>query len=232
MRMHIHLSETRKEVEDALAAWGQTPPERMQALGMLDFPIVAAHCVHLSDSDIALLDRPTFGIAHNPASNLKLQSGRAPIEKLVGRSLAVGLGSDGNGSNDIVDILKDIYLTAILHPWTEEQRPAHTTLAMATREGARAIGLDAQIGSIEVGKLADLILVDLDNRAHAASPRPALRPGLHRSRRRRAHHHCQRQGADGRPPGALDGRRRNPDRGGAALGAHLLRAVRACHSMR
>jgi 5-methylthioadenosine/S-adenosylhomocysteine deaminase len=162
-RLHIHLSETRKEVEDALSAWGQTPPERMQALGMLDFPIVAAHCVHLSDSDIALLDRPTFGIAHNPASNLKLQSGRAPIEKLVGRALSVGLGSDGNGSNDIVDIIKDIYLTAILHPWTEEQRPAHTTLAMATREGARAIGLDAQIGSIEVGKLADLILVDLDN---------------------------------------------------------------------
>lgn len=162
-RMHIHLSETRKEVEDALSAWGQTPPERMQALGMLDFPIVAAHCVHLSDSDIALLDRPTFGIAHNPASNLKLQSGRAPVEKLVSRSLAVGLGSDGNGSNDVIDILKDAYLAAILHPWAEEQHPAHTVLSMATREGARAIGLDAQIGSIEVGKLADLILVDLDN---------------------------------------------------------------------
>jgi 5-methylthioadenosine/S-adenosylhomocysteine deaminase len=161
-RLHIHVSETRKEVDDAFAQWKVSPPQRMEQLGMLDLPIIAAHCVHLSQADIDLLDRPTFGVAHNPASNLKLQSGRAPIEKMVGRKMAVGLGSDGNGSNDIVDILKDVYLTAIWHPWTEEQLPAHTTLAMATREGARAIGLENEIGSIEVGKKADLILVKLD----------------------------------------------------------------------
>jgi 5-methylthioadenosine/S-adenosylhomocysteine deaminase len=131
-------------------------------LGMLNFPIIAAHSVHLTSADIDLLDRPTFGIAHNPASNLKLQSGRAPIEKLVGRELSVGLGSDGNGSNDVIDILKDAYLTAILHPWQEEQHPAQTVLAMATREGARALGLEKEIGTIEVGKKADLILVSLE----------------------------------------------------------------------
>ena len=75
----------------------------------------------------------------------------------------MGLGSDGNGSNDIVDALKDVYLTAIWHPWNEEQLPAHTSLAMATREGARAIGLEDEIGSIAVGKKADLILVKLDS---------------------------------------------------------------------
>jgi 5-methylthioadenosine/S-adenosylhomocysteine deaminase len=161
-RLHIHVSETRKEVDDAFSLWKMSPPQRMEKLGMLQLPIIAAHCVHLSPEDIDLLDRSTFGVAHNPASNMKLQSGRAPIEQMVGRQMAVGLGSDGNGSNDIVDILKEVYLTAIWHPWREEQTPAHTALAMATREGARAIGLDEEIGSIEVGKKADMILIKMD----------------------------------------------------------------------
>jgi 5-methylthioadenosine/S-adenosylhomocysteine deaminase len=139
-----------------------TPPERMAHLEMLDFPIVAAHCVHLTPADIELLDRPGFGVAHNPASNLKLQSGRAPVEQLLGRRLAVGLGSDGCGSNDVVDILREAYLAAILHPWREDQPAAHASLAMATREGARALGLQGEIGTVEVGKQADLILVRLD----------------------------------------------------------------------
>lgn len=127
----IHLSETQHEMTQAQAHWGMTPPERMSALGMLSQKIVAAHCVHLTPSDIELLDRSTFGVAHNPTSNLKLQSGRAPIETLVGRRMAVGLGSDGCGSNDVIDLLKESYLAAIMHPWTEEQRAAHTTLALA-----------------------------------------------------------------------------------------------------
>jgi 5-methylthioadenosine/S-adenosylhomocysteine deaminase len=158
-RLHIHLSETRKEVDDSYQNWGMSPPERMQQLGVLDYPVIAAHCVHLSEKDIDILDRPTFGVAHNPASNLKLQSGRAPIEKLVGRSMAVGIGSDGNGSNDTIDILKDVYLTTILHPWKEAQKPAHTALALATREGARALGMEQSIGTLEIGKQADVILV-------------------------------------------------------------------------
>lgn len=127
----IHLSETQHEMTQAQAHWGMTPPERMSALGMLSQKIVAAHCVHLTPSDIELLDRSTFGVAHNPTSNLKLQSGWAPIETLVGRRMAVGLGSDGCGSNDVIDLLKESYLAAIMHLWTEEQRAAHTTLALA-----------------------------------------------------------------------------------------------------
>lgn len=157
-----HLSETRYEIEQAHANWDMTPPERMAALGMLEHKIVGAHCVHLTPSDIELLDRPSFGVAHCPASNLKLQSGRAPIETLVGRRMAVGLGSDGCGSNDVIDLLKDAYLCAIVHPWTEEQRAAHTSLALATREGARVLGLDSDVGTVEVGKKADLILIALD----------------------------------------------------------------------
>ncbi len=160
--IEIHLSETRHEIDQARQQWGLTPPERMAQLEMLDFPIVAAHCVHLTPADIDLLDRPSFGVAHNPASNLKLQSGRAPIEHLVGRRLAVGLGSDGCGSNDVIDILKEAYLAALLHPWREDQPAAYLSLALATREGARALGLQAETGSLEVGKKADLIVVATD----------------------------------------------------------------------
>jgi 5-methylthioadenosine/S-adenosylhomocysteine deaminase len=109
------------------------------------------------------LDRPTFGVSHNVASNLKLQSGIAPISRMTQRSMAIGIGSDGNGSNDIVDILKDVYLATIIHPWKEEQKPAHTCLSMATREGARALGLDNQIGSVEIGKKADLIVINTNS---------------------------------------------------------------------
>jgi len=159
--VQIHLSETIKEVEDSLAQHGRRPPERMEELGILEHRVLAAHCVHLSPSDIDILDRPTFGVAHNPGSNLKLQSGLAPLMQLVERQMAVGLGTDGNGSEDTLDILKAVYLASVMHPWTRELRPAHTVLAMATREGARAVGLEDEIGTVEVGKKADLILLDL-----------------------------------------------------------------------
>lgn len=161
-RLHIHLSETEAEVADAYENWSMSPPAYLDSLGLLSLPIIAAHCVHLSDADIDLLDRPTFGVSHNPASNLKLQSGVAPVPKMVHRDMAVGLGSDGNGSNDVIDILKDVYLATILHPWEEEQHPTRTCLAMATREGARALGLDDQVGTLEVGMKADMILVSVD----------------------------------------------------------------------
>jgi 5-methylthioadenosine/S-adenosylhomocysteine deaminase len=161
-RLHIHLSETEAEVAEAYEKWSMSPPAYLESLGLLSQPMTAAHCVHLSDADIALLDRPTFGVSHNPASNLKLQSGIAPVHKMVDREMAVGLGSDGNGSNDVIDILKDVYLATILHAWQEEQQPTRTCLAMATREGARALGLDDQIGRLVVGMKADMILVSVD----------------------------------------------------------------------
>jgi 5-methylthioadenosine/S-adenosylhomocysteine deaminase len=162
-RLHIHLSETEPEVKEAFAKWGMSPPAYLDSLGLLERPMTAAHCVHLSPADIELLDRPTFGVSHNPAANLKLQSGVAPLPHMVNRRLAVGLGSDGNGSNDVIDILKETYLATILHHWREEQQPTRTCLALATHEGARALGLADQIGSLEVGKKADMILVNVQN---------------------------------------------------------------------
>jgi 5-methylthioadenosine/S-adenosylhomocysteine deaminase len=159
--IQTHLSETIKEVEDSIAQHGCRPPERMEELGMLEHRVLAAHCVHLSPSDIDILDRPTFGVAHNPGSNLKLQSGLAPLLQLMGRKMAVGLGTDGNGSEDTLDILKAVYLASVIHPWTRELRPAHTALAMATHGGARALGLEDEIGTVEVSKKADLILINL-----------------------------------------------------------------------
>lgn len=166
--IHIHLSETAREVSESVAQHGLRPPQRMEALGILEHRVASAHGVHLSPSDIEILDRPTFGLVHNPGSNLKLRSGLSPLPQLVGRKMAVGLGSDGNGSEDTLDILKAVYLAAVLHPWQPQARPAHTALALATREGARALGLDHQIGSVEVGKKADLILVDLGHHPRTA----------------------------------------------------------------
>lgn len=166
--IQTHLSETAQEVEDSITRHGRRPAERMADLGILAHRVVAAHCVYLSPSDMAILDLPTFGAVHNPGSNLKLQSGLAPLPQLVGRQMAVALGSDGNGSEDTLDVFKAIYLAAVLHPWTREQRPAHTALALATREGARALGLEGEIGTVEVGKKADLILVDLGRQPRTA----------------------------------------------------------------
>ncbi len=162
--IHTHLSETRPELEWCQERYGVSPPRRFEELGYLEVSFLAAHCVHLSDEDIALLDRPNVGIAHNPGSNLKLGSGRARIPELTARhGLAVGLGTDSTGSNDSLDVLKEAYLAAVIHDWPIGSRPSRTVLEMATREGARALGLDHEIGTVEVGKKADLIILNLES---------------------------------------------------------------------
>ncbi|MCL4459461.1 MAG: amidohydrolase [Chloroflexi bacterium] len=161
--LHTHLSETEREVAESIEKYGKRPPEVLLELGCLERPLLAAHCVHLSSQDIAILDRPNVGIAHNPGSNLKLFSGIAPIPQLLGRRLAVGLGSDGCGSNDTVDILKEMYLAAVIHPWEMGSSPAHSCLEMATIGGAKALGLGDVIGTVTVGQKADLILLDMEH---------------------------------------------------------------------
>lgn len=159
--IQTHCAETRQEVDGCLARHGVSPARLLADTGCLERPLLLAHAVHLTDDDIALLDRPGVGLSHNPGSNLKLQSGTARIPDLVGRRLAVGLGTDSAASNDALDLWKEIYLAAVLHAWPEGARPAGRALEMATSEGARALGLEQEIGSIEVGKRADFILVDL-----------------------------------------------------------------------
>ncbi len=159
--IHTHVSETIPELEWCREKFGVSPPRRFEELGYLEVPFLAAHCVHLSDDDIAILDRPGVGIAHNPGSNLKLGSGTARIPDLTARQgLAVGLGTDSTGSNDSLDVLKETYLAAVIHAWPIGSTPARACLTMATREGARALGLEDEIGTVEAGKKADLIILN------------------------------------------------------------------------
>jgi 5-methylthioadenosine/S-adenosylhomocysteine deaminase len=167
--VQIHCSETRVEVEGCQARHGLTPPALLHECGLLEGPILLHHAVHLTDHDVVLLDRPTVGLSHNPGSNLKLQSGRARLPELVGRRLALGLGTDSAVSNDTLDLFKEAYLAAVLHDWPTDALPPPSwrVLEAATIGGARALGLADRIGSLEPGKRADLILVDLSDPRHA-----------------------------------------------------------------
>jgi 5-methylthioadenosine/S-adenosylhomocysteine deaminase len=172
MGVQIHCSETRVEVDGCLARHGRTPPALLGDCGLLELPILLHHAVHLTDDDITLLDRPNVGLSHNPGSNLKLQSGRARLPELVGRQLAVGLGTDSAVSNDTLDLLKELYLAAVLHDWPPGSGPSWRVLEMATIGGARALGLADRIGSLEAGKRADLILVELSEPRHLPGSDP------------------------------------------------------------
>ncbi len=144
--------------------FGMTPVKRLADLGVFDVhPVLAAHCVHLTDDDIALLAEHRVGIAHNPGSNMKLASGVAPVPKLLEAKATVGLGTDGPASNNNLDMIEEARLAALLHKLNTGDPtvvPAPTALAMATREGAKALGLGDQVGQIKVGLKADLALLD------------------------------------------------------------------------
>jgi len=135
--------------------------------------MLAAHCVHLSEADIALLAEKQVGIAHCPTSNMKLASGFAPVPELLEAGAVVGLGTDGCASNNNLDMLEEAHLTALLHkvhsgdPTTVS---AATALAMATRLSAQALGLGDIIGTLEAGKRADIILIDMSS-PHLQPPR-------------------------------------------------------------
>ena len=170
--IHIHVSETARELADSLADHGETPPARLARLGVLDCRVAAAHCVHLTEEDIVLLAAQQVGIAHCPGSNLKLASGFAPIPQLLAAGAVVGLGTDGCASNNNLDLFQEILLAGIVHKAVSGDPTAVTAqqaLAMATREGARALGLGDLIGTLTPGKRADLIVVDL-SRPHLQPP--------------------------------------------------------------
>ena len=162
--IHIHVSETRGEVEESRRDYNQTPVERLSEIGLLDVrPIVAAHCVHLTEGDIATLVEKRVGISHCPGSNMKLASGVAPIPKLLEAGASVGLGTDGPASNNNLDVLEEARLAALLHKTHTGDPtvlPAYTALAMATRGSAEVLGIAHQVGRIEPGMKADIALLD------------------------------------------------------------------------
>lgn len=159
----IHVAESRDSVADVRQRYGAPPVQHLQALGFLGPDVIAAHAIWLDDADIDLLATAGAGVVHNPESNMKLASGTMRVGDLQAAGVPVGLGTDGAASNNDLDMFEAVRFAALLQKLAGSDPtalPAEAALAMATLEGARAIGLDDRIGSLEVGKRADLIVVD------------------------------------------------------------------------
>ena len=159
----IHLAESKSEVEQIRKRYGRTPVEHLAELDVLAPNVLACHCVELTPNDITLLQRSDVKVAHNVESNMKLASGVAPIPCLLKEGICVGLGTDGCASNNDLDLFLEMDTVAKLHKvktLDPTAMDARTVLRMATIQGARALGLDESIGSLEKGKKADLIIID------------------------------------------------------------------------
>jgi len=159
----IHLAESKSEVEQIRKRYGRTPVEHLVELDVLAPNVLACHCVELTPNDITLLQRSDVKVAHNVESNMKLASGVAPIPCLLKEGICVGLGTDGCASNNDLDLFLEMDTVAKLHKvktLDPTAMDARTVLRMATIQGARALGLDESIGSLEKGKKADLIIID------------------------------------------------------------------------
>ena len=164
LKLHIHLSETRQEVEDCLRAHGTTPVRYLDSLGFLGPDVIAAHVVHVDEEEAAILASRGVTIAHCPCSNMKLASGIFPYKMLHEAGCRITLGTDGDSSNNNLDMREEMKFAALLAKVSSgdpEVLPAAEALEMATRSGAEAFGLDA--GVIREGALADALLVRLDD---------------------------------------------------------------------
>ncbi len=164
--IHIHLSETAGEVENCFKQYGKSPIELMSELGVLDCGVLAAHCVHVSTEDIQIMRQKQVRVAHNPGSNMKLASGIAPVPQMLAAGLCVGLGTDGAASNNNLDMLEEIRLTALLHKVSTRDPlviPAQTAVKMATAFGAQALGLSDKVGRLAPGLKADIVLLDMNS---------------------------------------------------------------------
>lgn len=162
--LHIHLAETQSEVENVTAEHGMPVIPYMDKLDLFDAKVIAAHCVHIDPGEIRLLKNRNAGVAHNPSSNLKLASGISPVKQMMDAGINVGIGTDGPASNNDLDMFEEIRLTTFLAKGSSGDPtalPAKITVAMATRIGAKAIHIDKITGSLEPGKRADLILIDI-----------------------------------------------------------------------
>ncbi|RME45503.1 MAG: amidohydrolase [Chloroflexi bacterium] len=161
--LHIHLAETALEVQEAERDFGATPIQYVAGLGVLDARVIAAHCVHIARQEIPVLAQKGAGVAHNPSSNLKLASGFAPVTAMRKQGIPVGVGTDGPASNNDLDMFEELRLASFLPKATSGDPtalPAPEVFAMATIEGARALHMDSEIGSLEVGKHADVVVLD------------------------------------------------------------------------
>ncbi len=163
--INIHLSETKREVQESYEMHGKSPIRHVYDLGVFDVHTLAAHCVHVDRNDIELMAEKGVHPVNNPGSNLKLASGFAPVQAMLERGLSVSLGTDGASSNNNLNMFKELNLAALVNKAVDQDAlsvKASDALRMATINGARGLQWDREIGSLEVGKRADIILVDLD----------------------------------------------------------------------
>ncbi len=163
--IHTHLCEVTSEVEDCLKKHGKTPVEYLDGLGVLGVKnFLGAHGVYLNNKDMQILHKRGASIAHNPSSNMKMAAGVSPVPDLIQAGVRVGLGTDSNLSNNNLDMFEEMRLAGMLQKVTRmdpEVMPVEHLLRMATNISAECLGLGDQVGSLEVGKKADIILIDL-----------------------------------------------------------------------
>jgi 5-methylthioadenosine/S-adenosylhomocysteine deaminase len=163
--IHMHVHETAGEVSEALARNGKHPLQRLSELALLSSSFIGVHMVHLTDAEIEHYALSGAHVVHCPTSNLKLASGFCPVDQLLNAGINVALGTDSAASNNQLDILGELRCAALIGKSVASNAsaiPAKTALSMATINGAKALGLDEHIGSLENGKSADLIAIDMD----------------------------------------------------------------------
>jgi 5-methylthioadenosine/S-adenosylhomocysteine deaminase len=172
--VHTHASENKDEIQIVERETGRRNIEYLDEVGLAAPHVVLAHCVHLNDDEMEILRRTGTNVAHCPSSNLKLGSGIARIAEMIERGISVSLGADGAACNNRLDMLTEMRMAALVQKAVHgpEALPALRVLRMATIDGARALGLEDEIGSIEVGKRADLTLFDLDDLRTTPRPDP------------------------------------------------------------
>lgn len=175
VRLHTHGSETREEEEFCKELFGMGPTDYFASTGWLGEDVWMAHCVHMNDSDIATFARTGTGVAHCPSSNARLGAGIARVPDMLAAGVPVGLGVDGTASNESGELhteLRNSVLVNRLGPHRESALSARQALRLGTYGGARVLGREAQIGSLEPGKLADLVLWRMDTLAHSSIADP------------------------------------------------------------
>lgn len=179
MGIHVHLSESESEISQIKEKYGCTPIALAEKCGIFDVPAIAAHCVQVTDEDIEILKRKNVSVVTNPASNMKLGNGFAPIAKMLDAGVNVCLGTDGAASNNCLNMFHELSLLTLIHKGTGKTPQcvsAKEGFRIATINGAKALGLEKEIGSIEAGKKADLAILDLNT--PSLTPRNNLLAGL------------------------------------------------------
>ena len=179
MRIHVHLSESESEIEQIKEKYHCTPIEMAEKNGLFDVPAVAAHCVQITVSDMDILRKKNVSVVTNPASNMKLGNGFAPVPEMLEKGINVCIGTDGAASNNSLNLFHEMSLLALIHKGvakTPQCISAKETIHIATINGAKALGLEKEIGSIEEGKKADIAILNLNT--PSLTPRNNLIAGL------------------------------------------------------